>query len=533
MSSILIKNGIICDGTGNPAWRGDVAVSGDRITSVSTTVNASASQLIDAEGMIVCPGFIDMHSHSDMVLPDYPATENMIQQGITTEVVGQCGFSPAPVPSIGRRDFYDSISFFRAASDEWPWETFDEYLSFMEGVNPIVNIVPLVGHGAIRATVMGFENRAPTSTELTRMCQELERALDAGAWGLSTGLVYPPGCFAKLHELVEMARIVAARDAIYFSHIRGEGDTLLDAIDELIATGEIAQVATQISHFKASGRRNWDKQSAATQRIYDALERGVDIAADVMPTNASGTTLMSLLPDWVKEGGPGQMKLRLQDRDSRRQLSLQLVDGCPGWSNLIASTGYENMYVFGCPSEPSIQGQSILNIAADRGHAPHDVVIDLVAKDGADIFLVFETMNESNIETAICEHFSMIGSDGWSHPEGTDLCRLPHPRSYGSYPKVLGQYVRSRKIISDVRAIHKMTGKVASRLGLADRGQIKSGMKADIVIYDPARVSDNSSIQNPMACPQGIEWVLVNGTVAVDPEGVTGERAGNVLRRSA
>lgn len=530
---VIIRGGQIVDGTNSSMWTGDLAISEDSIVALEAKIAGSAVSEIDARNLVIAPGFIDMHSHSDLVLPDYPHAENMVRQGITTEVVGQCGFSPAPISDRFLTDFYNLVGFFRQSDTPWPWRSFGDYLDFMEDRHPHVNVVPLVGHGSVRIVSLGFADRAPNVEELEVMKRELEAAFDAGAWGFSTGLVYPPGCFAQTDELIALASVAASRGRLYFSHIRGEGETLLEAVTEAITVGECASVATQISHFKASGRENWHKLSAAIKLIEEARHRGLELTADVMTTLMSGSTMTLLLPDWVKDGGPNALKARLREPAARAQVRKDVEEGRPGWSNAIRAVGYEHIHVFAAPSHPDFQGKSVAALAGQLNKDPLDVILDCVADDGIDVFTVFTTMSEPNVVRAISHPACMLGSDGWAHPFEGPKAGLPHPRSFGTYPKMLGEFVRDKKVIALEEAVYKMTGMVAQKLGLFDRGVLRAGSKADVVIFDPKRIRDMTTLSQPTNSPQGICHVIVNGVSTISPDGLSIGKAGRLLRRKS
>lgn len=533
MTELVIRRATIVDGSGAKGWVGDIAVEADHIVEVSPSIREKGAREIDADGLVASPGFIDMHSHSDLVLPDCPGAENMISQGITTEVVGQCGFSPAPVPSAAEQEFYASVGFFRVASEPWPWRTFAQYLSHLDLAHTSTNVVPLVGHGPVRASAMGFANRKPTPLELNTMIEHLGEAFEAGAWGLSTGLVYPPGCFAEAEELTALAKVVAKHRRLYCTHVRGEGDTLIESIEEAISVAEGAGAALQISHFKASGERNWPKQATAIKMIEGAKARNLDVMVDVMSTSASGTTLSSLLPDWIKEGGPKAMQAKLNEPESRARVKRDIVEGLDGWSNVFAAVGLDKFFVFGAPSLQGNHEWSIAQIARERGEEPVDTLLNILAADGADVFTVFLTMSDKNVLTALTHPLAVVGSDGWAHPPlGTCMCsRMPHPRSFGTYPKLFGEIVRDKSAMTLEEAVHKSTGAPARRLGLFDRGRLVGGCKADIVLFDAKRIRDRTSIAMPSQSPEGVEYVIVNGTVCVSPGKLETARAGRVLRK--
>lgn len=504
---------MVYDGTGAPAAQRDVAVRGDRIVPLDAN---APSTIIDAGGLALAPGFIDMHSHADHTLPAFPRATNSIAQGVTTEVVGLCGFSVAPVSSVKEpaQQLHDLAHGFGPDLD-WSWRSFGEFLDRLDSARAAVNVVPLVGHHAVRIQAMGMADRAPTPAEMEAMRGALGEALDSGAWGMSTGLIYAPGSFATTDELVELGRELARVDGMYVSHLRDESDHLPQAIDEAIHIGEVCGIRAQISHLKITARRNAGKISAAIQHLDDARQRGVRAHADVYPYTAGSTYLHQLLPGWVKVGGLGEMLERLRSDDVRQRIRHDLQqDGT--WPNqLSAAGGWHNILVASVqnPARRHAEGRRIADVARERSVDPLAYTLDLLLDDrGATTMVVFH-MDESDVRTALRWQWSAVGSDqlGVTSPSAR-----VHPRAYGTFARVLGWGVREAQLFPLEQAVYKMTGLPAQILGLRDRGRIAEGAIADLVLFDPATVADAASYEDPTRPPIGIHHVFVGGELAVE-----------------
>ncbi len=529
MYDILIKNALIIDGTGAAPFEADLAVQKQKIASVGVLKNADASLVIDARGNALAPGFIDMHSHADFSLPTLPTADSLVHQGITTVVVGQCGLSPAPLMEESRQEVTGAISsFFGDVAKSLPWRewsSFGDFAAFLARQGCSLNIAALVGHGVIRAGVMGFGEGRANADQMARMQQELIAAMQQGAIGLSTGLIYPPGSFTSTEELIELTRVVGARNGFYFSHIRDEGDGLLEAVAEAIRIGRETGAAVQISHFKAAARPNWEKSTQALELIQQAREDGLDVTADMYPYRAGSTILVAMLPQWAHVGGPEQTLKRLADPDQRRKMTADMQTG--GFARGI---GWEDVLITESPSHTRYEGRYVSQLAADAGKMPYDWVFDALLETRLDITMAMFGMSEENRRREIVFPTMMIGTDGLGLAPGGPLAAgVPHPRSYGTFARVLGRYVRELKILKLEEAIHKMTGMPAKKLRLADRGLIKAGLAADLVIFDPQSVSDPATYENPHQYATGISHVLVNGRPVIQDAAHTGARPGLLL----
>jgi N-acyl-D-amino-acid deacylase len=530
--SLLLRGGSVIDGSGAPARRADVAVEGERIAAVAPSLSGQAERVIDATGKVVAPGFVDMHSHSDLFYFACPSAESKIRQGVTTEVVGMCSFSQAPLRAE-QREIIQGWAGGIGASLDLRWETFAQYLDALRAVRPSVNVAHCVGHGALRIAAMGFEARPALADDLKGMQRLLGEALDAGAFGFSTGLVYAPSAYSSTEELIALAKAMAPRGGYYFSHIRGESSMLLDSINEAIRIGEEGGVPVQISHVKASGKDNWPKIDAALRLFETARARGVDVLGDVYPYNAGSTKLDNMMPAWAHDGGTAKLLERLADRATRRRIVEEcLIDG-ERWGTLSqGGVGFDQVFIATCRRR-ELEGLHLAQIARQAGLAPAEVLMNLLLEERCTVGMVSFSQSIENVAKVLAHPALMIGSDSIPLYEGEgDRPGKPHPRTYGTFPKVLGEYARERKLFSMETAVHKMTGMAAARIGLRERGLVQPGYFADLAVFDPATVKDESTYPDPHRYPTGIPYVVVNGTVAVDDSRLTARGTGRVLTPS-
>ena len=525
MLDILIQKAQVVDGSGHPPFTADIAIEGDTIHAIGELSAAEARTTIEAKELMATPGFIDMHTHSDWTLPGNRRAESKIRQGVTTEVIGMCGSSPAPVPSDpGRREQIVAQASANRPWLTWEWNSFGEYLDHLrEGI--AVNVVPVVGHGPLRAAAMGWEDRSPRPEELAAMEDLMDQAMKEGAFGLSTGLIYPPSCYADTQEIIGLARVVASHSGLYFSHIRGEGATHLDAVREAIEIAETAGLPAQIAHFKSSGRPHWHQLPEAINLVEEARARGLDIAADRYPYIASSTGLGALLPHWTHEGGRSQFLARLADPATRSRIRQEVIARRKGLS-------WQEVMISGCPARPAHEGQTVEQLAEEQGKEGVDAVLDLLLEAEGEVSMIQFSMSEENLQQVLRLPWVMIGSDGASlTPHGEMGKGKSHPRSYGTFPRFLGRYVREEELLTWPEAVRKTTALPAERLGLRDRGQLKAGKRADIVLFDPERITDRATFTEPYQYPEGIEYVLVNGRIVIEEGEHTGALPGEVLER--
>jgi N-acyl-D-amino-acid deacylase len=526
--SVLIRNGRVVDGSGAPAERADVALAGDRIAAVGPSLGGEADRVIDAAGHLVTPGFIDMHSHSDLFYLDCPSAESKVRQGCTTEVVGMCSFSPAPVDPA-RREAVRAWAGGIGARLAVEWQSFGEYLDRLRAARPSVNVVHLVGHGALRLAAIGPDNRPATPDDLRAMERLIAEALEAGAFGFSTGLVYPPSVYASTEELIALARSMAGRGGLYFSHVRGEAASLEPAIAEAIQIGEAGGVAVQIAHVKAAGPENWPKMDRVLRLIDEARARGLDVTGDAYPYHAGSTKMDNLLPPWMHDGGVTRLLERLVDRSTRHRVMDEcLVDG-ERWRTTSGTLGFDQIFVATC-ARRELEGLNLAELGRATGRPPAEAMMDLVAQERASVSMIAFSQSEANVAKALAHPAVMVGSDSIAlyagpgpHPG------KPHPRTYGCFPRVLGHYVREQKLLSWETVVHKMTGMAAAKLRLRDRGLIRPGYAADLAVVDPDTVKDEATFADPHRYPTGIPYVIVNGGVVVDQGRMRALGTGRVL----
>jgi N-acyl-D-amino-acid deacylase len=515
---VIIRNADVLDGSGSPAIQADIGLDGDRIAAIGDLSAATAETTVDGTGLTAAPGFIDMHSHSDRTLPINPRAESKIRQGVTTEVIGMCGSSPAPLNDTALEHLSSRTTYL-----DWDWTTFGEYLDTLRRQGISVNLVPMVGHGTIRSMVIGLDARAPTADEMAEMKHLVAESMDGGAWGLSTGLIQFPGVYASTEELIELCRVPAERGGYYFTHIRGEDEHLLDALAEAIQIGEQAGLAVQIAHLKTFEPENWPLLDQALALIDDARARGVDLAADRYPYAASSTNLAGRLPAWSRAGGPAALAARLQDPETRQRI-LAEVNARP--------THWDKTIVASMPSRPELEGVFLTEIAEQRGVAPDENAMDLLIEAGGRLSVIDFFMSEDNLKRILNHPAVMVGSDGSALvPEGPLGQGKAHPRSYGAFPRVLGKYVREEKALPLPKAVYKMTGLPAERMRLTDRGRLAGGLKADVVLFNAETVMDKATFTDPYQYPVGIEYVFVNGQAVITPEGHTGALPGEILAK--
>src|SRR3989475_10971182 len=530
--SLLVRNGSLIDGSGAPARAADVAVEGDRIVAVAPRLDGAAARTIDASGHVVAPGFIDMHSHSDLVYFACPSAESKIRQGVTTEVVGMCSFSQAPLRP-DQREIVQGWAGGIGASLDWRWETFAQYLDALRAVRPSVNVAHFVGHGALRIAALGFEGRRAGDDGLKAMPRLLGEAMDAGAFGFSTGLVYAPSAYSDTAELIALARAMAPRGGYYFSHIRGESSMVLDSINEAIRIGEEAGVGVQVSHVKASGRENWPKIDAALRLLDTARARGVDVSGDVYPYNAGSTKLDNMMPTWAHDGGTAQLLERLADHATRRRIVEEcLIDGERWGTASQGGIGFDQVFIATCRRR-ELEGQSLAQIARQSGLAPAETLMNLLLEQKCTVGMVSFSQSIENVAKVLAHPALMIGSDSIPLYSGeADRPGKPHPRTYGTFPRVLGEYAREQKLFPLETAVHKMTGMCAARLRLRDRGLVREGYAADLAIFDPRTVKDESTFADPHRYPTGIPYVVINGTLVVDDSRMHARGTGRILTRA-
>ena len=523
---IIVRGGEVVDGNRQPARRADVGIVGDRITAIGDLSTAPAGRVIDATGLVVAPGFIDVQGQSGTTLLADGNAESHIRQGITSEIIGE-GSSPA----FWTPDTTDSeaLAPFNITVD---WTGFTGYFEQLRQVGTTVNIGTFVPATQVRRNIIGMDNRPPTAEELSRMEAMVDQAMRDGAFGLSSALIYVPGSFAQTGELVALAKVAAKHKGIYITHIRGESFNLFNALDEAIAIGRDAGLPVVIYHLKVGAKANWGRMGEAVDKISKANTAGGRVTATMYPYTAGGTGLAATLPLWVQEGGREAMIERLKDPAIRARARNEIETKIDGWENLLMAATFEGIQVASVPREfdQSIIGKRISQIAAERKADVWDVYFQLLIETGGRVGALYHMMSESDVRTGLQSSLVTIGTDSSAlRTEGLLARGNPHPRAYGTFPRVLGKYVREEKIFSLHEAIHRMTGAAAAQMGIRERGRIAERFFADLVVFNPATIGDTATYEQPHQYPVGIEHVIVNGVPVVDPKGLTGARPGRPL----
>jgi N-acyl-D-aspartate/D-glutamate deacylase len=522
MFDLLLRHGRVVDGTGGAPFVADIAISDRRIVSVGRITDSDARKSVDVSGRLVCPGFIDVHSHSDLTLLSNPLAHSKVHQGVTTELVGNCGLGVTGLPiSADVSGVRDAVNYLDVDPGvEWSWSDQDSYFSALESAGPSVNVATLVGHVPLRAGEVGFENREATAAELAAMKERLTRCLDAGAFGLSTGLAYAPACFATRDELTELARVVAGRDKLFAWHLSDYGDQLMQAASQAIEIGRQTGCRTQISHLVSVGRRNWGTVTGVLELVDQANAHGADVAADVYPYTAGNTMLSQLLPPWAREGAEADVCRRLEDEGVR----LRILDG---WAD--RSTAWSELVISAAPGEEQLVGASVETIASSRRVDGGVAALDLLHQLGNSVIVTAFGRCDDDVRSVYQHARTLVGSDGLAlDPDGPTGRGAPHPRSYGCYPRLFAKYVSPDLPVE--RIVEMSTGAVARRLGIDDRGVLAEGKLADVVVIDPEKVKDKATYTDPHRYPDGIDLVIVNGCVVIEGGAHTGSRCGRVLR---
>ena len=540
---IRITGARLIDGTGAPARRGDLLVEDGRIAEMGDTT-LLADETLDARGLVVAPGFIDVHSHSDFSLPADPEAPSKVLQGVTTEVVGNCGLGLQPananVDAMYARLL--PLIFGDSGGDAACSPTLAHYRARLGAAGISVNAAPLIPHGNVRCAVMGMAERAPTETEIGAMRELVARGMDEGAFGLSTGLVYPPGAYARTDELVRVAQAIAPRRGLYATHMRNEGNRLVESVAEAIAIGEGAGVAVQLSHHKAVGQLNWGKVKTTLAMVDAAVARGLDVHSDVYPYTAGSTVLSQIfVPLWAFEGSADRLVERLKDPAMRARIVRDAEDGqlafidLPRWLGFVRKRWLlplmsrvlgRSIVISSVKHQKRYEGMTIGAIARERGRSLHDAMLDLLVEEDLGVTAIAHVMSEKDVRAVLVHPRTMVGTDGLPTREGK-----PHPRAYGTYPRILEHYVRELGLLPLEGAIHRMTGMVARKLGLSDRGVLATGAAADLVLFRPEGVHDRATYDDPRRAPDGIAHVMVNGAWVVREGKHTGARPGAVLSR--
>jgi len=526
---LIIRDGTIYDGSGAAPVQADLAIVADRIEGIGDYHERSARRIIDAKGLAVAPGFINMLSWATASLIADGRSQSDIRQGVTLEVFGE-GSSQGPLTAQMKADararqvdFYFDIN----------WTTLGEYLDYLvqRGISP--NVASFVGATTVRVHEMGYDDRAPSAEELARMQDLVRDAMREGALGVASALIYAPAFYADTDELIALNRAAAEFGGMYISHLRSEGNRLLESIDELITVAREARVPAEIYHLKMSGRNNWNKADAALAKVEQAREQGLDITADMYTYTAASTGLDAAMPPWVQEGGYRAWAARLQDPAVRARLVQEMTSDSDEWENLGLAAGPEGMLLVGFRNAALRRyiGRTLAEVAAERGTSPQATAMDLVIEDGSRVQVVYFLMSEENVAKCVALPWVSFGSDAASlAAEGVFLKQSTHPRAYGNFARVLGRYVRDEQALSMAEAIRKLTALPAGNLKIRDRGRLRAGYYADVVLFDPAQIQDRATFDDPHRYATGMRYVLVNGQLVLDRGQHTGALPGRVVR---
>ena len=526
---LLIRNGQVFDGTGAPGVATSVAVHGDRIAAIGPLGDATARVTIDATGLAVAPGFINMLSWADEPLLVDGRSQSDIRQGVTLEVFGE-GWSMGPLTARMKEEQQASQGDLKFTID---WTTLGEYLDGLErkGISP--NVASFVGATTVRIHEVGYEDREPTAEELERMKELVRQAMREGALGVGSSLIYAPAFYAKTPELVELAKAAGEFGGMYISHMRSEGARLLEAIDELIQIARDANVPAEIYHFKAAGRENWAKTDEAIAKVEAARANGVRVTADIYTYTAGATGLNATMPPWVQEGGYDEWVARLKDPAIRARVLREMRTPTTEWENFFVGAGPDGILLSGFKSEAlkPLTGKTLTEVANMRGTSPEQTVVDLVIEDGSRVEAVYFLMSEDNLRKKLQLPWVSFASDSGSlTSEGVFLRSNPHPRAYGNFARLLGHYVRDEKIVSLPEAIRRLTSLPAENLSIRDRGRLARGYFADIVVFDPQTIQDHATFEKPHQYATGVVHVFVNGTQVLEDGEHTGAKPGRVVR---
>src|SRR5213080_112604 len=512
---IIIKGGTVYDGTGGEGHVGDVAIRDDRIAGVGDFKTAKARTVIDAKGLAVAPGFINMLSWSTESLIQDGRSQSEIRQGVTTEIMGE-GESMGPVNDRVREHML------RAQTDikyDIKWNTLAEYLQYLEKRGISCNVASFLGATTVREYVIGFEDKAPTPEQLDQMRELVRKEMEAGALGIGTSLIYPPAFYASTDELIELCKVAAKYQGKYISHMRSEGNQLIEALDELLRIAREANIPAELYHIKAAGQENWSKEDELLTRIERAQKKGLNVRANMYTYTAAGTGLDACLPPWSEDGGYPALFKRLRDPATRAIIKAEAQVDSDEWENLYLAAGSpEKILLVGFKSEKlkPLTGKTLAEVAKMRGKDPIDTIMDLISEDESRIGTVYYLMSEENVKKELRKPWISFGSDEASQaPEGPFLKSNPHPRAYGCFARVLGKYCRDEKILSMSDAIHRLSGLPATNLGLDHRGFLKEGMFADVVVFDPATITDHATFEKPHQYATGVKHVFVNGVQVI------------------
>lgn len=519
---LIIRNGNIIDGSGRPGYSADVAVNHGKIVKIGRLNSQEGKQLINADGFIVAPGFIDSHTHND----GYIFTDNSVfyklSQGVTTEISGNCGEGLAPVSQKYLEEITEYYKPYCCPEDIGEFTDHKEFFKKIDRQKLGVNVAYYCPHGTLRMCIMGFDERKPTGNEMAHMKNYLRTAMENGAFGMSTGLVYAPGCFSDKDEIIELCKVVKEYGGVYTSHIRNESNGLIGAVQEQIDIAEASGVSLIISHLKAMGKNNWGKIKKVLELIREANERGVNVAFDQYPYTMSCTVLYWVLPPKFLEGGVAKMVERLKNEDVRREIKELYFNSAEEWDNPMENIGVEGIHILMAKNVPEAEGKTLVEYAKKKGIDPVDALFEIIVKSEGNSLAAYDCMCDDDVNLGMRDENGVIGSDGIPVPQG----EYTHPRVSGTFPRVLGKYVREGKVLTLEKAIEKMTYRPAKIIGIHNKGLIKEGFDADITIFDADTITDRSTLSEPLKTAEGIKYVIVNGQIAFKQGRYTGAASG-------
>lgn len=525
---VFIQGATIIDGSNSPSFQGDILIEGDRIKRIGSELPVSEEyEILSAAGLVVAPGFLDTHSHSDLKILTEPQMLPKIMQGITTEVLGQDGISMAPLPNKYIEDWRKNLAGLDGISDDisWEYETTEQYLHMMDEVVPGLNEAYLIPHGNIRMEAMGLESRQPTKQEMKRMCEILRREMEAGGIGLSSGLIYIPCAYSRTQELIELCKVVAEYQGVFVVHQRSEADDIIPSMKEILQIGRKSGVKIHFSHFKVCGKKNWGKLDQMLALLDEAKEEGIQVSFDQYPYTAGSTMLSVILPPWVHAGGTDKLIERLQEESIRNRIIEEITMGLPGFDNFIDFAGMDGIFITstGTAKNQELIGLNLEELGRRKGKHPLQATFDLLIEENNAVGMVNFNGSEEVLTRLMKREEMNACTDGL-------LSGKPHPRVYGAYPRILGKYVREEGALTLEEAVYKLTYKAAKAMNIKERGLIREGYYADLTLFDPERIKDRGDYLNPMQYPVGIEYVIVNGELVVKNAVPTGILAGRVLR---
>ncbi|MGF1559860.1 MAG: amidohydrolase family protein [Flavobacteriaceae bacterium] len=528
---ILIKNGQLVDGSGQPSYIGDIAINGDTIAAIGNLENAKGLQEIDATGLTIAPGFINMLSWANESLIADGKSQSDIRQGVTLEVFGE-GWSMGPLTKDSKKAIKDMGD--GAIQYDVTWNTLGEYLEFLEKKGVAPNVASFVGATTLRINTVGFEDRPPTETEMETMKAMVRTAMEEGAMGIGSSLIYAPGFYADTQELIALCKVASDYGGMYISHMRSEGNQLLESLDELIQIADASKIRAEVYHLKMAGKENWNKFDAVVSKIDSARAAGLHITTDMYTYTAGATGLDASMPPWVQEGGYAKWAERLQDPAIRKKVAQEMTTPTDEWENLLLATGSNDKVLligFKNDSLKYLTGKSLAEVAKMRNTSPEETAMDLVVQDGSRVGTVYFLMSEENVKKQLTLPYMSFGSDADSSaPEGVFLETSNHPRAYGNVARLLGKYVRDEKVIPLEEAIYKLTSLPASNLKIKKRGALKTGYFADLAIFDPNTIQDNATFDKPLQFATGMKHVYVNGEQVLKDGEHTGATPGRVVR---